>query len=369
MRGVQAASINDPPPRNALRRFRWTRWSRCPVSAVAVTPLPHNGPVSGKRFQILSLDGGGYKGVFTAAVLACLEDDLGIRIQDSFDLIAGTSTGGIIALAIGAGLPPSRVVDFYRDNGHRIFGLRRLRRPRQILRAKYSAAPLRTALEDVLGDKHFCESPVRLVIPSYDLHNDTVRIFRTPHHQRLRRDYKERMVDIALATSAAPTYLPAHALRGQRLVDGGLFANNPALVALTEAVGTLGVALDDIRVFSLGTTSTRKERPSRLDRGGLLPWATELTDILLRAQSLAAKNAVHHLLPGGEAQQFRLDPVVPQGVLSLDGLEPGKLRGYAEKEALHAAPRFNEMFAGHSPEAYEPLYTLTKGPPPDDNDD
>jgi len=97
------------------------------------------------RFQILSLDGGGLRGMYTAAVLARLEEDLGIRIVDHFDLIAGTSTGGIIALGLGLGMTPREILEFYAAHGPRIFrdrtGLRSLRR---ISRTKYSAEPLRS---------------------------------------------------------------------------------------------------------------------------------------------------------------------------------------------------------------------------------
>jgi patatin-like phospholipase/acyl hydrolase len=96
------------------------------------------------RFQILSLDGGGLRGMYTAAVLARLEEDLGIRIVDHFDLIAGTSTGGIIALGLGLGMTPREILEFYTAHGPRIFRDRtRLRSLRRISRTKYSAAPLR----------------------------------------------------------------------------------------------------------------------------------------------------------------------------------------------------------------------------------
>jgi patatin-like phospholipase/acyl hydrolase len=111
---------------------------------------PRDGVVrrgDGRRFQILSLDGGGLKGLFSAAVLAELENDLRVAIADSFDLIVGTSTGGLIALGLGAGLRPAELVDFYVDRGPQIFGGGR-RVVRNPWRAKYSATQLRQALED-----------------------------------------------------------------------------------------------------------------------------------------------------------------------------------------------------------------------------
>src|SRR5579862_5792652 len=162
-----------------------------------------------KRFQILSLDRGGIKGLFSAAVLAKWEEDLGCSIADSFDLIVGTSTGGIIALGLGLGLRPREIVRFYLDQGNRIFPngwTTPYRTARQFIRSKFSPTPLRGALQDCFGEKLLGHSTKRLAIPSYDLGQGDVRIFKTAHHNRLRRDFKLPAWKVALATSAAPTY-------------------------------------------------------------------------------------------------------------------------------------------------------------------
>lgn len=312
------------------------------------------------RFQILALDGGGYKGIFAAAVLACLESDLGISVGDHFDLVAGTSTGGIIALALGAGKRPSEIVDFYLRHGRAIFKAPRTGPARRLWRSKYSAAPLRSALEEVLADKLLCDSTLRLVVPAYDLRTDDVKVFRTPHHDRLKRDWKELMVDVALSTSAAPTYLPAHSLRGQRLVDGGLWANNPSLCAVVEAIGTLNVPPESIWVFSLGTTCDLQARPKRLDSGGILPWALDAAKVIMQAQSTAANNAAFHLLPRG--QLVRVNPPVPSNLLRLDGVSPEELRGRAERESLHISQTFFDAFCKHKPPRFEPIYCLGREP-------
>lgn len=297
------------------------------------------------RFQILALDGGGYKGMFAAALLERLEADLGIRVLDHFDLVAGTSTGGIIALGLGAGLTPAEIVSFYVEHGPDIFP-GRLRRPaRRPWAAKYRPGPLRAALEEVLGERKLGESRVPLVIPSYDLTNDDVHLFRTPHAPRLRRDREDLMVDVALATSAAPTYLPAHPLRGLRLIDGGVWANNPTSVALTEAIATFGRPLEEIAVFSIGTTIETAHRHPRLDRGGLLAWAREATPVVLRGQNLAAANSAALLL--GRERFLRVNPAVPAHVLRLDGVEPDQLRGRAEHVSRHVCPAFAEQFVPH----------------------
>jgi patatin-like phospholipase/acyl hydrolase len=306
----------------------------------------------GNRFQILALDGGGYKGMFAAALLERLEADLGISLVDHFDLITGTSTGGIIALGLGAGLRPSEITSFYVEHGDDIFP-GRLRRPtRRVFASKFSPAPLRHALEQVLGERTLGESRVPLVIPSYDLTNDDVYVFRTPHSPRLRRDRHELMVEVALATSAAPTYLPAHEMRGLRLIDGGVWANNPTMVGLVEAISSFGCAVADIGVFSLGTTTDTAYRRPRLDRGGLLAWGREAFDIVLRGQNLAARNTATLML--GAANVLRVDPAVPAKVLRLDGVDPQQLRGRAEHVSRHICPDFEKRFAQHRAPPYTP---------------
>jgi len=224
------------------------------------------------RFQILALDGGGAKALFTAHLLARLEEDLGVSIRDSFDLIAGTSAGGIVALALGAGLPPSEIIDHYTVLVGTVFPSSRRRwwrRPRQLTAPIYDADALRTALAGVLGDRMLGDSTKRLIIPSWDVQKGGVHIFKTPHHSRLRRDWRIPMVDVALATAATPIYFPAAKVDGLRLIDGGVWANNPSVVAITEAVSTLGVRLEAIRVLNVGTIDQLTNHAKRLDTGGL----------------------------------------------------------------------------------------------------
>jgi uncharacterized protein len=108
-------------------------------------------------------------------------------------------------------------------------------------------------LEGVLGENKLGDSAKRLVIPAWDAQMDAVYIFKTPHHQRLMCDWRIPMVDVALATSAAPLYFPAARVDGHRLIDGGVWANNPSVVAITEAVSMLDVPLRAIRVLNVGT--------------------------------------------------------------------------------------------------------------------
>jgi patatin-like phospholipase/acyl hydrolase len=206
--------------------------------------LPKAGPTP--RFQILALDGGGIKGLFAAATLAAIEEDCGTAVADHFDLIAGTSTGGIIALALGMGKRPREIVDFYLSNGRRIFpqtfGLTWLR---HWFRAKFSPDSLEAVLQECLGDRLFGQSQKRLVIPAYSLGEDDVYVFRTPHVEHLSRDYRVPAWKVAVATSSAPTYFPScrHVDR-LRLIDGGVWANNPTMVGIVEAAAENSLGRD-----------------------------------------------------------------------------------------------------------------------------
>jgi patatin-like phospholipase/acyl hydrolase len=310
-------------------------------------PPPWQGPL-----QILSLDGGGLKGLFSAALLAQLEEDLETRLVDHFDLIVGTSTGGLIALGLGAGIPLPKMVEFYERIGPKVFKTGLLRTVKQAVRAKHSAKPLRDALEEVFGDAILGESEKRLVIPSYSLDDDDVYLFKTPHHTRLKRDGRVPMVDVALATSAAPIYLPSAHLGHQRLIDGGVWANNPTFIGIAEAVSMLGANLDQVRVLSLGTTDPVKSRPRRLQRGGVLQWGLSVTPLILRAQALGTFHASEHLL-GQAGRLTRIDPTVEDGLFGLDKLDPVRIQGLAATVSRNCGPQV-EPFKQHRAAPYVP---------------
>ena len=315
-----------------------------------------NSPVH-ERFQILALDGGGIKGVFSAAVLAAIEQDLGSRIADHFDLIAGTSTGGIIALGLGLGLTPRQVLEFYLHEGRTIFanplGVRALR---QSVAPKFSADPLASALKRHFGAQRFGDSRTRLVIPAYNLGEDDVYIFRTAHHERLKRDYKVPAWKVALATSAAPTYFPAvRDVDHVRLVDGGVWANTPTMVAIVEAFGTLGVPLPALRVLSLGTTDEVHGRRRGLDSGGFWQWRTAAIDVIMRGQSIAATNQARFLI--GEKHLLRVNPPVPAGSLHLDGVTcADDLIGKAAHVSRREMPVIEQMLAGYTAPPFTPYF-------------
>lgn len=312
-----------------------------------------------KRFQILSLDGGGIKGIFSAAILAAIEGDLSVKIEDHFDLIVGTSTGGIIALGLGLGLNPQQIVDFYVKNGTTIFNNTcNLRSVLHWAVRKFSQKNLSAALNDpnVLGNKTLGESRKRLVIPSYNMEADEVYLFKTPHHERLRRDWKVPAWQVALATSAAPTYFPASRhIDHMRHIDGGVWANNPTMVGVVEAISMLNVSLDQIHVLSLGTSDEVIRRPSRLNWGGKLIWGNHAARLIMRGQSLGIHNQARHLL--GDDKVYRVDPRVPDGLFGLDKADMGKvLLAKAAHESRKIMAAIEAGFMAHQCDEYIPLY-------------
>lgn len=308
-------------------------------------------------FQILALDGGGIRGIFSTAILAAIERDLSVNLIDHFDLIAGTSTGGIIALGLGLGLSPENILDFYLQEGRRIFSNSlRVRCVQQLLRRKFSPAPLVSALKKHFGEKRFGDSTKRLLIPCYNLGEDDVYIFRTAHHQTLRRDYKVPAWKVALSTSAAPTYFPAACeVDSVRLVDGGVWANNPCMAAIVEAQGVLQIPLSALRVLNLGTCNDLNNRSRALDHGGIWQWRKAAIDVVLRGQSIAAANQARFLV--GKDNFLRIDPPVPEGLLKLDAYTKSEdLIAKAAHFSRKYMPQIEQLIAGHRAPVFEPLY-------------
>lgn len=308
------------------------------------------------HFQILALDGGGAKALFTAHVLARLEQDLRVRLVDAFDLIAGTSAGGIVALGLGAGLAPGDIVSHYEELTQTVFPRARRRpwgRIRQWTSPLYDAASLRTVLTDVLGERRLADSSKRLVIPAWDVGRGSVHVFKTPHHERLRRDWRIPMVDVAMATSAAPTFFPAACVDGHRLVDGGVWANNPSVIAVAEAVSMLGVPLSAIRVLNVGTTEPVSHHPKRRDQGGVLQWARSIAPTLIEAASRGGQGAAEHLV--GKENFRRFDARVPGGLYELDSVDADDIAGLAASVSRELSPVYTETFANHHAADFIPL--------------
>lgn len=310
-----------------------------------------------KCFQILALDGGGIKGIFSAAMLAHIEDDLETSIVDHFDLIVGTSTGGIIALGLGMGLSAKEILEFYIEHGPKIFPNNCFTKCRQLFRNKYSNKELKHALKDCFGEETLGSSCKRLVIPSFNIDENSLHVFKTPHHKNFRRDYKEPIWKVAMATSAAPTYFPVFRdIDHIRLIDGGIWANNPSMVGVVEAVNFLDIPLGSIHVLSLGTTLEVKKRRKSLNYGGVWQWKTDIVDLILDGQSVGAHTQCLHLL--GKDKVMRLNPVVPQKLFAIDKLNIDEMKSKAASQSRGTTPHIKEHFMPHKAMDYTPIHTV-----------
>ena len=314
--------------------------------------------------RILSIDGGGIKGVFPASFLASVEETIGEPIADYFDLIVGTSTGGIIALGLGLGLSGSEIRDFYVDRGPTIFaGNRSMKLLRQVGWSKYSPVPLEHALRDVFGERRLGDSQTRLVIPSLNLETGEVNVYKTAHHERFGMDYKLFAVDVALATATAPTYFPTYrSAAGTPLIDGGMWANNPAGAAAVEALGVLGWEAGDIQLLSLGcTTEPLKADADRTARLGVGYWATKLVPVMMAGQSSGSVGTAQLLL--GHENVLRYSVTVPNGRFKLDSVKHIEaLRGLGNSEARKALPRLRTLLTEKA-EPFEPYLRPKKSDP------
>lgn len=169
---------------------------------------------------------------------------------DYFDMITGTSTGGIIALGLSIGKTAKAILDLYIEHGDKVFpparynflNLRNLWRSIQgAQHHRYDPAQLEGPLKHIFKSAKIGDAQRRLCIPSFDGFTE-VNVFKTPHHPDYKMDWKEDMVTVAMATAAAPTYFPVYKNGERMFADGGIWANNPVMIGLVDCPGLLSAA-------------------------------------------------------------------------------------------------------------------------------
>jgi patatin-like phospholipase/acyl hydrolase len=238
--------------------------------------------------RILSIDGGGIKGLLPALLLGLFETRTGTSIARHCDLIAGTSTGSIVALALAAGIPAMRVAELYLERGPAIFSRslgKRLTSCGGLADELYDAGELEVALYELFGDRLLSSVETRAMAVAYDIEARETVLLRSWGSE----DY--RLADVARASSAAPTYFEPYLLKSQNgtatpCIDGGVVANNPSLLALLESWRFGAGNQLDSRLVSLGTG--RNETPILLEAArsyGLAQWAPRLVDIMFSGAS------------------------------------------------------------------------------------
>jgi patatin-like phospholipase/acyl hydrolase len=269
-------------------------------------------------YRILSLDGGGIKGLFSATLLDRLLQAYPSLIEN-VDLIAGTSSGGIVALALADGQTPAQIAALYRDSADKIFDdsfWDDLIDLGKAIGADYSNKGLKRALSKQFGDRTLGQLGKRVLIPTFDLDAPEARGRPRAWKPKFFHNYPgrdsdrdERLVDVAMRTSAAPTYFPAY----QGYVDGGVVANNPSMAAVAQALDNraAGSPLEELVLLSVGAGTEPKYIRSRKVDWGWGQWARPLASMMISGMMGVADFQCRQLL---RDRYFRLDHVFTSGI-------------------------------------------------------
>ena len=213
-----------------------------------------------QKFKVLAIDGGGIRGVIPAHIINRISHQFEIDPLEHFDLIAGTSTGAIIASALACGITPEKIIALYEEKSNRIFQKKQSWLPyflekymSTLYYSTYDSNALAQELDNLFGDKLLGEISFPLILPATDIGNGCVHIFKSGYSDDFVRDQNVRIQDAILASCCAPTYFDPVQVGDYTLADGGLWANSPALTAAIEAMHRFGITKDRVHVLSIGT--------------------------------------------------------------------------------------------------------------------
>lgn len=274
--------------------------------------------MDGKTFNILSIDGGGLRGIYPAAILLKIQEELEINIFEEFDLIVGTSTGAIVGAGLAIGIPPQTVVDLYIKEGEFIFKKNRLG---GIITPKYNNDHLKQILDDVFQDKTFNDVKTGLMVTATNVSDGMPWVFKSLYHERLTRDQGVKLADAVLSSCCVPIYFDPYKVDNELLADGGLWANNPALVALSETLGhNIDMKKYKIRMLSLGSGVNIKNYPLEWDdkRWGATRWGTGLIDVIFNMQSFSVERYLSTIM--NPEHYLRINFVL-EGNLAIDDIK------------------------------------------------
>ena len=288
-------------------------------------------------FQILALDGGGTRGIYTAQLLAQIERTLGVSIRTCFDLIAGTSTGSIIAGAAVSNIPMIDIVELFETETPYIFRKRWYRIP--LFLSKYPNQKLAQIIAKHLPATPLGDIETPLMITSSEIAKSEAHIFRSSYAKDLATpeppDKDVSLRDAILASCAAPTFFAPKSVDNFLLADGGLWANNPSTAAFTEALTVFGKETQEVRMLSVGTGHSVNMYRNRRGWGFITGWGgAKLTSYVMTLQSEASANTTQLLL---KQNYLRINPEID--FWELDTLtQLDNLKSLAERDfERHAA--------------------------------
>ena len=338
-----------------------------------------------ERFQILSLIGGGIRGAFVTSYLKELEQKLGKPIAECFDLIAGTSTGGIIAAGLALGLTAEKMHDFYVNHGASIFTEREPYRAKGLYRYVYPAVDwvfrkrtggtLHTAFrarycphvleaafakgfgEHTLGDIQ-C---TRLIMPAVNLTKGEPHVFRSTHLPKAYADKDIKIAEAVIATTAAPTYFPHRQIGDCAYVDGGVWSADPSMLAMAEAIRiqqflkqldpVAPIVTNDIHLLSVGTGIADYSLSPPGGDAGLLFWASRIADLMGTAQSQGVHLPLKFIL-GDRYHHVNFKMTEKWALDEVKNIP--KLFEMGEKRAAETFDAINEKFFQHQASCFVP---------------
>lgn len=256
-----------------------------------------------KKFRILSLDGGGLRGLTQLLILRRIEELTGKRIYELFDLIVGTSTGGILACGLTAAkngkpvLTIDKLIDLYYKDGWKIFPRqdslfkKAWRKVKIFTGSKWDRSGLEGQLKEYFGDIRLSETIKPIIVTSYDVENNEIIMFKSRRCGEWNYDLK--LTDVSLATSAAPSYFEPYQLNwlgvDRVLIDGGVYINNPSMAAVAEVLrykyGIEDIKIEDIELLSLGTGIFSEKIKEESAGWGIVKWAKNITRVMMQSTS------------------------------------------------------------------------------------
>jgi len=336
--------------------------------------------LSTKKFKILSIDGGGIKGVFPAYLLMLIEAELEKRkdgkskIYQHFNLITGTSTGGIVALALSFGIPAKEIYELYLNNAESIFGNKKSFFS-QLFFASHRSGFLEKLIQNKFKeynkgvDPRLKDCKTDVCIPIYDLVKGNPSVLKTPYHESFTRDFHIPAFQAAMATAAAPTYFNPYSNEYVDLnnikksfinkVDGGVMANNPTLVAFLEAVKAFNVDISDLEIFSIGTGHKNFTDINSRKKWGLYYWMRKnkrkrLIELFMQSQSQLVANymsLLHKGIDRREEENFiydRIDVELTEGShLEMDECNKKLISNFAELAAIEYQYKRTKILKRH----------------------
>jgi patatin-like phospholipase/acyl hydrolase len=274
--------------------------------------------------RALSLTGGGVRGLFTATVLGEMEQRLGCDLSQRFDVIVGTSVGGILALGLACGISAGEIAKHIYENAQHVFRCPTRANPWGLRATRYKPDNLRKCISDIFGCKrNMMIRDVRrnVVIPSVDVLSNRLVYFSNVDRIGSTTCLNAKVLDVALATSAAPTYFPPHRINESLFLDGGIASNNPDIEALRFCSSVLSRPIDSCFVLSVGTGSALYVvHPADKMNAGALKWMIKygIIDRIISLQESKASDLVGDLL--GD-RYLRIDAIFAEEIRLDDARE------------------------------------------------